>query len=71
MNVPRVTPIERPRCKRCYARMTLVEIELLKDDAEKRIFECSKCNVVVDKIASDPLKSEAMARLTVGIKSPT
>jgi hypothetical protein len=68
--VPGVTPIERPHCHTCYERMTLAEIELLKDGAEKRTFECSKCNVVLDKI-SDPLKSQAIARLTVGIKPPT
>ena len=66
-----VSPIERPRCKTCYERMTLAETELLKDGAEKRTFECSKCNVVIDMVASDPLKSEAIARLTVAIKPPT
>ena len=38
------------------------EIPLLKDDAQSALFVQS----VVDKIASSSLKSEAIARLTVG-----
>jgi hypothetical protein len=54
MNIPGISAIERPRCKTCSTRMILAEVQLLKDGAEKRTFECPKCSVVVDKIAADP-----------------
>ena len=65
-----LTPIERPRCMQCRARMMLVVIEPCESNSEKRTFECSKCDVMEAIIVADPLRSEALTLLANNIKPP-
>ena len=65
-----LSPIERPRCVRCKTRMDLTGIAPRSDGTEKRTFECSKCAFIETKIASDPLKSDAIVRMTSNIRPP-
>jgi hypothetical protein len=50
--------------------MMLARLEPFGDGSEMRMFECFKCNFVETKIVADPLKSEAVARLTENVKPP-
>jgi hypothetical protein len=65
-----LSAIERPRCGRCQARMTLARIAPLADGSEKRTFECPKCDAVETTTVADPLKSETVARLTANVRPP-
>jgi hypothetical protein len=65
-----LSPIERPRCVRCRTRMDLTNIVSRSDRSEKRTFECPKCAYIETKIASDPLLSEQIGRLTTNIRPP-
>lgn len=65
-----LTSIERPRCRRCQTRMMLARIARQLDGSEKRTFECSKCDVVETRTIVDPLKSEAVERLTLNVRRP-
>jgi len=65
-----LTSIERPRCGRCQARMRLARISPLPDGSEQRTFECPKCEAVETKTVADPLKSEAIERLTANVRPP-
>ena len=66
-----LTAIERPRCARCQARMTLSRISPLADGSEERMFECQKCELIETRTVADPLKSEAVERLTTNIRPPS
>jgi hypothetical protein len=67
----RLTVIERPLCGQChYTRMMLVRLTPLPDGSEERTFECQRCNFIETRTAMDPLKSEAVARLTSNIRPP-
>jgi hypothetical protein len=50
--------------------MHLASIAPYPDGAEKRTFECSKCEFIETKIASDPLKSDAIVRMASNIRPP-
>lgn len=65
-----LTIIERPRCGRCQARMMLARIAPLPDASEQRTFECPKCDAVETRTVVDPLKSEAVERLTANVRPP-
>jgi exosome complex RNA-binding protein Csl4 len=65
-----LTAIERPRCLRCQTRMRLATITALPEGAEKRMFECEKCDFIETRTVSDPLKSDAVERLTHNIRPP-
>ena len=65
-----LSSIERPRCGRCLARMRLARFAPLPDGSEQRTFECPKCNAVETKTVADPLKSEAVVRLTTNVRPP-
>ena len=45
--------------------MNLVRSEVRQGGSEKQFFECSKCDFIETMVVSDPLKSEAIAKLTV------
>jgi exosome complex RNA-binding protein Csl4 len=62
--------IERPRCGRCQARMILARISPLPDGSEQRTFECPKCDAIETRTVADPLKSEAVERLTANVRPP-
>ena len=62
--------IERPRCGRCLARMMLARIAPKPDGSEQRTFECPKCNAIETRTVADPLKSEAVVRLTTNVRPP-
>jgi exosome complex RNA-binding protein Csl4 len=68
-NIP-LTSIERPRCGRCFARMNLARLAPLSDGSERRTFECPKCNAIETRTVEDPLKSEAVVRLTTNVRPP-
>jgi len=68
-NIP-LSSIERPRCGRCLARMNLVRLAPLPDGSEQRTFECPKCNAIGTRTVADPLKSEAVVRLTTNVRPP-
>jgi transposase-like protein len=65
-----LTSIERPRCPRCRTRMHLARITPLPDGSEKRMFECTKCHFIETKTVADPLKSDAVERLTTNVRPP-
>ncbi len=68
----RLTVIERPLCGRChYTRMMLVRLTLLPDGSEERTFECQRCNLIETRTLGDPLKSEAVERLTSNVRPPS
>jgi exosome complex RNA-binding protein Csl4 len=71
-NIPDVplSSIERPRCGKCFARMMLVRLAPLSDGSEERTFECPKCNAIETRTVADPLKSEAVMRLTTNVRPP-
>jgi hypothetical protein len=50
--------------------MKLTSFVARSDGSEKRTFECPKCAFMDTRIASDPLKSEAIARLADSIRPP-
>jgi hypothetical protein len=65
-----LSSIERPRCRKCLARMTLARLAPLSDGSEQRTFECPKCNAIETMTVADPLKSEAVMRLTSNVRPP-
>ena len=65
-----LTAIERPRCPKCLARMRLARLAPLPDGSEERTFECPKCESIETRTVADPLKSEAVARLTTNVRPP-
>jgi len=65
-----LTAIERPHCVRCRTRMRLARINPLPYGSEKRIFECRKCSSIETRMVADPLKSEAVERLTINVRPP-
>jgi hypothetical protein len=50
--------------------MDLTNIVPRSDRSEKRTFECAKCDYVETIIASDPLRSEQIDRLTHNVWPP-
>jgi hypothetical protein len=38
------------------------------DGSEKRMFECTKCHFIETKTVADPLKSDAVERLTTNVR---
>ena len=65
-----LSSIERPRCHRCHTRMMLARITPLPDGSEQRTFECPKCDSTETMTVADPLKSEAIERLTTNVRPP-
>ena len=65
-----LTAIERPHCVRCQTRMRLARINPLPYGSEKRIFVCQKCSSIETRMVADPLKSEAVERLTINVRPP-
>ena len=65
-----LSAIERPRCGRCLARMSLARIAPLPGGSEQRTFECPKCEAIETRTVADPLKSEAVVRLTTNVRPP-
>jgi hypothetical protein len=55
-----LTTFDSPRCDRCQARMMLERVSPGPIGFEHRLFECPKCDHVVNVIvASDPFEPEA------------
>ena len=65
-----ISSIERPRCRKCFARMSLARLAPLPGGSEERTFECPKCEAIETRTVSDPLKSEAIVRLTANVRPP-
>ena len=65
-----LTAIERPYCANCQTRMLLARSLPLPNGAEKRIFECPKCSSSETRTVTDPLRSEAVERLTAYVRPP-
>jgi hypothetical protein len=65
-----LSSIERPHCRKCLARMRLARLAPLSDGSEERTFECPKCNAIETRTVVDPLKSEAIVRLTTNVRPP-
>jgi len=65
-----LSPIERPRCRRRQSRMMLARISPLPDGSEQRTFECPGCDLTKKMTVADPLKSEALGRLTTHVRPP-
>jgi hypothetical protein len=63
--------IERPRCTRCSSRMVLLRIAPGRSGFDYRTFECGKCDSVDTRmVLQDPMKSDAVSRLTDCLKPP-
>ena len=54
---PSLIPTERPRCRRCRARMMLAGIEPSPAGSVLRTFECPKCERVQKVLTEDPIRS--------------
>jgi hypothetical protein len=68
---PPLSLIERPRCARCGTRMVLLRIAPGPSGFDYRTFECGKCdNVDTKMVFRDPMKSDAVSRLTDCLKPP-
>ena len=68
---PSLIPIERPRCRRCRARMTLARIEPGPASSILRTFECPKCERVQKMLAEEPTKSHIAGWLnSSGLRPP-
>jgi hypothetical protein len=67
---PEISPLERPRCKRCQTRMMLSRLEPEGDGSQKRTFECSTCGFIETRIVPDPLHSDAVLRLADNVRPP-
>jgi hypothetical protein len=65
---PSLIPIERPRCRRCRARMTLARIEPGPASSVLRTFECPRC-ARVPLAEDDPIRSH-MAWLNSELRPP-
>jgi hypothetical protein len=65
-----ISPIERPRCRRCQLRMTLVAVEPAPARRDIRTFQCAKCERTETVIADDPMKSEKAGWLASELKPP-
>jgi len=66
-----LTAIERPRCKRCQARMPLVGTEVARG-GRLRTFHCLKCDEIrTIEIDADPMKSPLAGWLSGDLKPPT
>jgi hypothetical protein len=50
--------------------MTLTGTASLPDGSEERTFECPKCDFIETRAVPDPLKSEAVERLTTYVRPP-
>ena len=50
--------------------MMLARISPLPDGAERRMFECPKCDLTETMTVADPLKSEALGRLASNVRPP-
>jgi hypothetical protein len=51
--------------------MDLARVEGCQGRAEKRMFECPKCNFIETRIVGDPLRSDAIMRLAGGLRPPS
>lgn len=68
---PQLTPIERPRCPVCDARMMLARIAPGPSGFDIRTFECAKCDhVLTATIDADPMKSKAAGWLKGELRAP-
>jgi hypothetical protein len=50
--------------------MMLARITPLAGRSEQRTFECPKCDLTETRTVADPLKSEAVQRLTINVRPP-
>jgi len=50
--------------------MSLARIAPLPGGSEQRTFECPKCEAIETRTVADPLKSEAVVRLTTNVRPP-
>jgi hypothetical protein len=48
----------------------LARISPLPDGSEQRTFECPRCDLTEKMTVADPLKSEALGRLTTHVRPP-
>jgi len=56
--LPSLLPIERPHCPKCHmGRMMLARISPSPDGADRRTFECPRCDYVHMVEVKDPLRS--------------
>lgn len=68
---PPLSLIERPRCACCGTRMVLLRIAPGPSGFDYRTFECSKCDSLDTRmVLQDPMKSDAVSRLTECLKPP-
>jgi hypothetical protein len=49
---------ERPRCRRCHARMVFARVEPGPAGSVLRTFECPKCERVQKVLAEQPIESD-------------
>ena len=60
-----LSAIDRPRCSRCYAKMTLARITQGSPGFEIRSFECPECDhAIVQRIAAESLEMPSVGGRT-------
>jgi tRNA(Ile2) C34 agmatinyltransferase TiaS len=68
---PVLLPVQRPRCPRCQARMSTIDLSPGPEGFEHRTVECSKCGYSEETVAAcDPLRSNAVGWLASELKPP-
>jgi hypothetical protein len=70
--LPPLSPIERPRCPKCAARMMLARISPgPAEGCECRTFECPKCDhMLTVTVAVDPMQSDDAVGWVAGELKP-
>lgn len=68
---PSLVPIERPRCHRCFGRMSLTRIMPDRPGFDVRTFECGQCHhTQIVSVEIDPMKSNRLGWLAGELKPP-
>jgi transposase-like protein len=69
--LPNTPHIARPECPRCKAPTYLMRITPRTGGMELRMFECPKCEHVIEKIAKDPPSAARAWVNSIGLQRPT
>ena len=66
-----LTALERPRCPKCEARMTLTRVARGAAGFDVRTFDCARCDhAQIVTVATDPMKSDSAGWQHSGLQAP-
>ncbi|WP_063791612.1 hypothetical protein [Bradyrhizobium valentinum] len=68
---PELSPISRPRCPDCQARMITSAVSDGPEGLEQRTFRCAICGrTETTTLAADPLRSDAFGWINSELRPP-